>query len=109
MADFCCGPTPDPQVLAPTWNLDRPGIALCAGLAVFRLVHPRPGGRLPFCLALGLLAVLYLSPLCALTVALFSARVFHHAVLIALVAPLLAIALPHDAQARPRLPLFALV
>jgi putative membrane protein len=37
---------------------------------------------------------LFVSPLCALTSALFSARVAHHAVMVAMVAPLLALSLP---------------
>lgn len=39
-------------------------------------------------------ALLFVSPLCALTVALFSARVSHHVLLIMGVAPLVALALP---------------
>lgn len=52
-----------------------------------------------------LIFVAFFSPLCALTSALFSARVFHHVVLIAVVAPLLAIALPW--RSGPLLPLTA--
>ena len=54
--------------------------------------------------ALGLAAVLYLSPLCALSAALFSVRVLHHLLLVGLVAPLLAIASlrpRQDSDARP--------
>lgn len=41
-----------------------------------------------------LLAVAFVSPLCGLTTALFSARAVHHVLLVAVAAPLLAVALP---------------
>ena len=57
--------------------------------------------------AIVLLAIVFVSPLCALSSALFSARVLHHVVLIAAVGPLLALAFP---QRRPGvLPLAVLV
>lgn len=40
------------------------------------------------------LAIAFISPLCALSSALFSARVVHHVLLVAVAAPLLALALP---------------
>nr|WP_269152167.1 cytochrome c oxidase assembly protein [Xanthobacter oligotrophicus] len=80
------------------WNFDPP---LLAGLAAFALVvarghsaHARAGWA-----ALGLMVLIFVSPLCALSSALFSARVLHHVLLIAAVAPLLALAFP-----LPRLP-----
>ena len=44
--------------------------------------------------AVALMVVVFVSPLCALSSALFSARVLHHVLLIAVVAPLLALAFP---------------
>ncbi len=44
--------------------------------------------------AIALMFVIFVSPLCALASALFSARVLHHVLLIAAVAPLLAVAFP---------------
>ena len=44
--------------------------------------------------ALGLFVLLFVSPLCALTSALFSVRVAHHVVLVAAMAPLLVLAVP---------------
>jgi putative membrane protein len=44
--------------------------------------------------AIALLGVVFVSPLCALASALFAARVLHHVLLIAGVAPLLALAFP---------------
>ncbi|NML32568.1 cytochrome c oxidase assembly protein [Paraburkholderia sp. G-4-1-8] len=63
-------------------------------LASGRAANPRAGWA-----ALALMAIVFVSPLCALSSALFSARVTHHIILIAAVAPLLALALP-----LPRLP-----
>ncbi|UYN97782.1 MAG: cytochrome c oxidase assembly protein [Enhydrobacter sp.] len=53
-------------------------------------------GRQAACAALGwaLLFVLFVSPLCALASALFSARIAHHALMIAVVAPLLVLGWP---------------
>ena len=51
--------------------------------------------------------VIFVSPLCALSSALFSARVLHHVLLIAAVAPLLALAFPLRRAGSP--PLAALV
>ena len=45
-------------------------------------------------MAVGVLAVAFISPPCALSSALFSARVVHHALLVAVAAPLLARAWP---------------
>ena len=44
--------------------------------------------------AVAMLALAFLSPLCGLTTALFAARAVHHVLLIAVVAPLLAVAFP---------------
>ena len=56
-----------------------------------RLAAPRRTAGL---FAIGVLAVAFVSPLCALSVALFSARTLHHLLLIGVAAPLLAIACP---------------
>lgn len=48
-----------------------------------------------------LLVLAFVSPLCALTTALFSARVFHHFILVALVAPLMALSLKARFRSRP--------
>jgi putative membrane protein len=83
-----CGPAPVPSELWWRWNLDP---VLLAALGLLALaVGRRPSGWL----ALATLAVAFVSPLCALSAALFSARVVHHVLLIAVAAPLLAIAWP---------------
>ncbi|WP_333826777.1 cytochrome c oxidase assembly protein [Pararhodobacter sp.] len=94
-----CGPAPAPGALLFARNTDLVlwvAIAMAACLGVF---HLRRTGAVPprkraFAGAAGLAVVVFVSPLCALTVALFTARTFHHLVIIGLLAPLLAYALP---------------
>jgi len=107
MDQVYCGPPPTPQTLVLAWTLDPAAIAL--GLALVA-VHFRQGGdrRTYFWVGIGLFGLLFLSPLCALTSALFSARAVHHVLLIAVVAPLLAMAFPRRAAPR-RLATFGLV
>lgn len=83
-----CGPAPLPPQLWSSWNLDP---ALLAGLLclAFALRRSRSG-----LLGVGALAVAFVSPLCALSAALFSARVVHHVILVVVAAPLLALAWP---------------
>lgn len=87
------------------WNLDPVLIAalVClASLHAFALKHPGgcgrtgdpSGNKIRLAGAWLLLAVIFVSPLCALTSALFSARVAHHVILVAVVAPLLVTGLP---------------
>ena len=106
--DLYCGPAPSPAELWTQWNFDPLAIALMLALAVaWRVVGRRDAvGRAAFGAATILLAVAFLSPLCALTTALFSARVAHHVILIGVTAPLLSIALPW--RSGPLLPLSAL-
>lgn len=88
-----CGAAPVPGELLARWNFDP---ALLTILVLMPLVALRsPGmGRRPLFAATALLAMLFLSPFCALTSALFSARAVHHLVLTAIAAPLFALALP---------------
>lgn len=87
-----CGIAPTPLEWLARWNLDPVLIAvLTAGaLAAGRL--PAPERRYAWAAA-AVLAVLFVSPLCALSSALFSARVTHHVLLVGLAAPLIARAL----------------
>lgn len=91
MDDAYCGPAPTPGTALTAWNADPFAMALIvllAGLHLWRgLSH-----RASLATGLFLFVVLFISPLCALTVALFSARVFHHLLLIAIAAPFLATA-----------------
>ena len=102
MDEAYCGPAPTPASLLASWNLDAVAIVLCVGLVAAHVAR-RESGRLPLGAAVALLLILFVSPLCALTTALFSARVVHHVLLIAVVAPLLAVAF--SGRAGPRLPL----
>lgn len=98
-----CGPAPVPEDLLYAWNFDVVALVLAAGLALAHLRWGSADLRRPLGLSLAAILVLYLSPLCALTVALFSARVAHHVLLVAVVAPLLALAFPETAGTRRRL------
>lgn len=90
-----CGPAPDPTNLWERWNFD-PYVVLMLLLMAFLLRRTRRGA-----VAVVVLAVAFISPLCALSSALFSARVVHHLLLVAVVAPLLAdlIRMPSRGQA----------
>lgn len=88
MSGLYCGPSIPPAEILLAWRLD--GIALALTAALVWLGRERPAALW----AAGGLGLLYLSPLCALSAALFSARAVHHAALVAGIAPLLALAFP---------------
>ena len=100
-----CGPAPVPADLLSAWNFDIWAVGLVAAVIALHLLRGEPSKRRYLFSAAALLAVLFLSPLCALTVSLFSARVAHHVVLVAVAAPLLALAFPLPEARRFRLPL----
>lgn len=82
-----CGAAPTPADLAGAWNLDP---VLLAGLAALAFAIHRRAARPGLAWAGWALAViLFVSPLCNLTSALFSVRVLHHVVLTAAIAPLM--------------------
>lgn len=94
-----CGPPPVAETLWSRWNFDPVLLAALLALAAggaFMLRHAEPARRSAFAGGWVVAAALFVSPLCALTVALFSARVSHHVLLVMAVAPLLALALPPD-------------
>ncbi|MBC2860888.1 cytochrome c oxidase assembly protein [Stappia sp. 28M-7] len=109
MPDVYCGPAPAPQTLLFAWNFDFIALALCAALLGLHRFSGSREGRPALIAGTFFLALLFLSPLCALTVSLFSARVAHHALLIAVAAPLLALAFRKVRFPAPALPLSALV
>ena len=94
-----CGAAPDPGDWLARWNLDP---VLLAALAAVTLVwfaivgRAAPSQRKWFAGAFGLVLLLFVSPFCALTSALFSARVVHHVLLTAGVAPLLVLSIPKE-------------
>jgi len=105
MPDFLiayCGPAALPENLWVRWNPDPLLIAVLVAAAVVigsgRSSDARAGWG-----AVTLMFIVFVSPLCALSSALFSARVFHHVVLVAAVAPLLARAFPLPRLACPPL------
>lgn len=94
-----CGPAPLPGDLIGQWNLDPVLLAAMIALAAFSAICLSRTGELRRKVgrmigAWLMLAALFVSPLCALSSALFSVRVAHHVVMIALVAPVLVISLP---------------
>ena len=93
-----CGAAPDPGELLTRWNFDPALLVGLAALAAALIAASRgPGGNRTFAAtALGLLVLLFVSPFCALTSALFAARVVHHVLLSAVVAPLLVLSLPRS-------------
>lgn len=106
-----CGPAPVPGGLMTAWNLDPVVLAglLALGVAAFwRARQPGRGGHGVAAVAMAALAVAFVSPLCALTVALFSARAAHHLILVAVAAPALAIVLPLAARLPAQVSLIAL-
>ena len=81
-----CGAPPTPASLIGAWNLDPVLIALLAFAAALTWRRAtRPG---PAWIAWALAVLFFVSPLCNLTSALFSARVLHHVALTAAIAPL---------------------
>lgn len=83
-----CGPGPAPAELMGRWNLDPLLLAVLAGLVAFAWWRGASRGPL---VAAGLVAVLiFVSPLCAASSSLFSARTVHHVLLLAALAPALA-------------------
>lgn len=100
-----CGAAPEPSELWARWNLDPVVLAaLAAGVLALALrgSNLAPGRRMAGGAALAVLAFAFVSPFCALTSALFSARVAHHGLLVLVAAPLLARLL--KPARRPNLP-----
>jgi putative membrane protein len=93
--DAYCGPPPVPAEIVGAWNLDPYLLAALAiaGVAGFGAAAG-PRRKVWFGLGFSVLCVAFISPLCALSAALFSARAGHHVLLISLAAPMLAMALP---------------
>ena len=87
-----CGPAPAAGEWR--WNLDPALIAVLAGVGLAFALGARCRSRALGLAAVAVLAVSFVSPLCALSSALLSARTVHHVLLVAAAAPLLAWALP---------------
>ena len=95
-----CGEAPSPEVWLGRWNLD-PVLGVILVLVALALWRPAavPEGmqvrrrRNALRCAWGVTVLLYVSPLCALSSAFFTARVVHHMALLFVLAPLLAFGL----------------
>lgn len=85
-----CGAAPLPAEWLAHWNLD-PVLLAALILAAWAMWRVR---STPALAGIALLALLFVSPLCALSSALLSVRIGHHIVLAGIAAPLLAAALP---------------
>lgn len=80
-----CGVPPTPATLMGAWNLDP---FLLAALALWAVALYRHGKGAFGWSAWALAVAVFVSPLCSLTSALFSARVAHHVLLSAVIVPL---------------------
>lgn len=91
-----CGAAPEPAGWLARWNFDPLLLAALAVVSLYGVAKLRGDVRRirVFGAAVLVLVVLFVSPLCALTSALFAARTVHHVALVAFAAPLLAWALP---------------
>ena len=105
-----CGAAPLPAEWLGRWNFDPilVLVLLAMTLVGWRALSGDKPRRRIFLGAMAALAVLFVSPLCALTSALFSARAVHHALLVAAAAPLLAWALPVRREAVARTTLWTI-
>lgn len=88
-----CGPAPTAAEWWTQWNV-HPGQAVLLVLFLGAGIAAARAHRRDFVLGWAVLVLAFVSPLCALSVALFSARVAHHLLLVLVAAPLLAVAFP---------------
>jgi putative membrane protein len=98
-----CGAPPSPASLVARWNLDPILFAALMACLVAYLVAVRaePWRKAAFVGGWALGALALVSPLCALSVSLFSARVFQHMWLATVAAPLVALGRPWAALPTP--------
>lgn len=87
-----CGAGATPADLVSRWNFD-PVLLLTLAVGYAGLIVLRRTWTLPTA-ALAVILLVFVSPLCALSSALFSARTVHHVLLVACAAPLVAWSLP---------------
>lgn len=106
-----CGAPPDPSTLLWRWNLDPWLLAALFAIAAGYALAVRPmshgsSGRVHwrqacFYAGWGIGAAAVVSPVCALSVSLFSARIAQHMLLETVAAPLIALGLPFARSGRP--------
>lgn len=88
-----CGPAPTPDELLGDWNFDPLLLTLMTAAAVAAWLRTEADRQPLLATAFAVAIVLFVSPLCAWTSALFAIRTVHHLAIVALLAPLLASAL----------------
>jgi putative membrane protein len=97
-----CGSAPLPDELISRWNLDPLLVGALLLLVAWQArQEAQPWRRACFAAAILLLVAVFLSPLCALSSALFAVRATHHVLLAAVAAPLLVLASPPRASRLP--------
>jgi putative membrane protein len=89
-----CGTPAIPADVWTSWNLDPVVLLALCVLALTVWYRCQGTARRAGFAGAALMMIVFVSPLCALSAALFSARVVHHVLLIAGAAPLLALAFP---------------
>lgn len=89
-----CGLPPGPADLMSHWNIDPVLLGVLLTIAIAGVNYVHPARRIHLAAGLAVLVVCFVSPLCALSSALFSARSLHHLLVVCLAAPLLAMTLP---------------
>lgn len=99
-----CGPGPGPAEWFAKWNFDPLLIVvvIVCLLAGLRFAPERKGSHIS---AAAVMAVLFVSPICALGSALFAVRVGHHVALMLILAPLLVTSFNLHKRALPSLTL----
>lgn len=104
-----CGLAPVPGDLWSRWNADSILLTVLLVAAIYQLANTNPTLRWRAAAGWAVAAACLISPLCALSVALFSARVAQHMILMLVAAPLIAAAWPKRGAANLVWPLSALV
>ncbi|WP_209427364.1 cytochrome c oxidase assembly protein [Pararhodobacter sp. SW119] len=92
-----CGPAPASSDWYWAWNADPYLIGALVALTIWGLLavsEADPGQRRAVQFAAVAATVAFVSPLCAMTAALFSARTLHHLVVLGVLAPAIALAFP---------------
>jgi putative membrane protein len=93
-----CGHPPDASTIWSRWNLDPVLMAVLLALGATAVFVPFAQARRRLMVAgWALAAAALISPLCALSVSLFSARIFQHMLLAFVAAPVVALGLPRAA------------
>ena len=103
--DIYCGTAPTPETLWRDWNFDPPLLAAIGAIFVLLITTAATRQqRLTAGAAFAVMLIAFVSPLCALASALFSARVLHHILLVTFLAPLIVLSFPPQIRLRQPLP-----